>query len=55
MYEQVTAMGIPVRLGGLKDQPHIWIQEYYVVYQEKTTFDVLERQRLAVLQQQQER
>ena len=45
LYEQVTSFGLPLVSGGIMDQPHIWLQEYYVVYEEKTNRERLERER----------
>jgi hypothetical protein len=30
LYEQVREMGIPLVIGGIRDQPHIWMMEYRV-------------------------
>lgn len=31
-YEQARSLGIPYRVGGLEDQPYLWMQEHGVIY-----------------------
>ena len=45
LYEQVTKLGIPLVQGGVMDQPHIWLQEFYVCLEEVETQDRINRQR----------
>lgn len=40
LLEQCEALNLPLKAGGLEDQPHIWIREVVLVKQVRNIFTV---------------
>lgn len=40
-YEQTKALGIPLVEGSIRDQPHIWLQQYATVMQREALWKML--------------
>lgn len=43
LYSQCKELGLPLEAGGVRDQPHIWLQEYEICAEVKGQFDALRR------------